>query len=240
MKITLITGANKGLGLETARQLGAQGHYIYLGCRDSRNGNEAVEQLKKEGLTQLKFIHVDVTNQASVDSAASVIAKEQGRLDVLVNNAGILGKLPEPGQVQPVGEIQRIFETNVFGTIRVTQAFMPLLLKAAQPRIVNVTSDLASLSLHNDPAWRYYPYKGIGYGPSKSALNAYTVALAYQLRDTACKVNCVTPGHTATDFNQHRGERQPVDAVKIIVDCANLGPDGPNGKFLDEQGELPW
>ncbi len=236
MKKALITGANKGLGFETARHLLQQGYYVYLGCRNKQHGEDALKKLSEQGLTQAEVLELDVTSAASVKSAR----KKTAALDVLVNNAGILGKLPSAGNPVTVDDVKQVFETNFFGAIRVTEAFIDLIKQALQGRIVNVTSDLGSLTLHNDPSWEYYPYKGLAYGPSKTALNAYTLALAFQLKDTPVKVNCVTPGHTATDFNNYRGHKKPEDSCKIITYYATLDETGPSGKFFGENGELPW
>ena len=240
MKTALITGANKGIGFETARQLAQQGIFVYLGCRRTAAGEQAVQMLQAEGLTNTAFIEIDVTSAASVNQAVSRLQQNTDSLDILINNAGILGKLAEPGKPLPVEEVQKVFETNYFGVIRVTQAFMPLLQRSVAPRIVHVTSELASLSNHNDPSWKYYQYKNISYGPSKTALNAYTIALAYQLKDTAFKVNAINPGHTATEFNNFRGTKPPQQAAQVIVQYALIDESGPTGRFFSEEGETPW
>lgn len=240
MKKILITGANKGIGFETARQLAKLGHFVYLGCRDITKGNQAAGQLRSEGLTNVDVLEIDISNEASVNRAVAGFATKTNVLDVLINNAGILGTVPQPPTSVSVDAIKEVFETNLFGTIRTTQAFIGLLKKSAQPVIVNVTSDLASLTQHGDPSWRYYNFKGAAYGPSKTALNAYTVALAFELKDTAFKVNAVNPGHTATDFNQHRGTKTAADAAGLIVEYALLDANGPTGKFISDTGETPW
>jgi len=240
MKKILITGANKSIGFEAARQLIKLGHFVYLGCRDIAKGEEAIKQLQSEGLTNVELIEIDISNDASVTKAAAYLATKTDVLDTLINNAGILGSVPQIPTTVSVDTIKEVFETNLFGTIRTTQAFMDLLRKSAQPVIVNVTSDLASLTNHNDPNWPYYNFKGAAYGPSKTALNAYTVALAFELRDTSFKVNAVNPGHTATDFNNHRGTKNVQDSASLIIEYALLGADGPTGKFISDYGETPW
>ncbi|HZE84199.1 MAG TPA: SDR family oxidoreductase [Puia sp.] len=239
MKTAFITGANKSIGLATARQLGKTGYHIFLGSRSLQNGETAARQLAAEGI-QVTVIQADIANKDSVEKAQAEIAAKTDHLDTLINNAGILGKLPQPPSQTDPETILEVFDTNFFGTIRTTQAFLGLLRAAAAPRIVNVTSDLASLTRHSDPGWKYYSFKGAAYGPSKTALNAYTLALAYELRDTAFKVNCVNPGYTATDFNNYRGEKSPEQAAKIIVKFATLDASGPTGKFYSEEGETPW
>jgi NAD(P)-dependent dehydrogenase (short-subunit alcohol dehydrogenase family) len=236
----LVTGANKSIGLETVRLLAAAGYHVFVGSRDRTRGEEAVTGLRAAGYESVELVVLDVTREESVEAAFAAVSSRVDRLDVLVNNAGILGKLPQiPSAIADV-DVKEVFETNFFGAIRMIRVFMPLLRKSQRPRIVNVTSDLASLTYHSDPNWIYYPYKGAAYGPSKTALNAYTVALAYELRDTNFKVNAVNPGHTATDFNKHQGTKKVEDATKIIAGYAMLGDDGPTGKFISDYGMSPW
>ncbi len=240
MKIALVTGANKGLGFETAKQLAQLGHFVYLSCRDLSLGQQAVDKLHELGLTNTAIIQIDVTTLKTIVEARKTIETKSNHLDILINNAGILGTMPQPAATVSVDEIRRIFDTNFFGTIQVTQEFLPLLQKAETGRIVNVTSDISSLTLHNDPSWKYYPFKSTGYGVSKTALNGYTIMLAFGLKDTNIKVNAVNPGYTATDFNNYRGDKKPEQAVEVIVKYATLDKDGPNGKFVGEEGEMPW
>ncbi|WDF54140.1 SDR family oxidoreductase [Mucilaginibacter sp. KACC 22063] len=245
MKKVLITGANKSIGFETARQLLQKGYYVYLGSRDRNRGEEAVNKLKAEGLDNVETVEIDVSNPASVQSAYQSIASKTDQLDALINNAGILGGMEQSAQTASLEMFHEVFETNFFGAINVTQTFLELLKKADQPRIVNVTSGLGSITLHNDPSWRYYQVKTAAYGPSKSALNAYTTVLAYELRDTKFKVNVVDPGYTATDFNHHSGHRSVADAAADIVKFATLDADGPNGQFYSiennpETGVSAW
>lgn len=241
MKKALITGANKSIGFETARQLLQQGYFVYLGSRDEANGEEAIAQLKSEGLSNVELLQIDVSNPESVSKAAAQITE----LDVLINNAGILGAWEQAPTTAPLSLIKEVFETNFFGAINVTQSFIEILKRSVEPRIVNVTSGLGSLTLHSDPSWKFYQVKGAAYGPSKTALNAYTVHLAHELKDTAFKVNAVDPGYTKTDFNHNNGPGSVEDAAAIIVKYATVAQDGPTGKFFSndiENGdqESPW
>jgi len=245
MKTALITGANKSIGFEAARQLLQQGYYVYLGSRDAHKGQQATDQLKAEGLTQVEPLVIDVTDGASIAAARETLGQKTPVLDVLINNAGISGGMAQPATSTPLSTIKEVFDTNVFGVIEVTQAFIDLLQQSPAPRIVNVTSGLGSLTLHNDPSWKYYQVKGAAYQPSKAALNAYTIMLAYELRDTPFKVNAVDPGYTATDFNHHSGPGTVQDAAARVVKAALLGPDGPTSQFFSddnapETGISPW
>jgi NAD(P)-dependent dehydrogenase (short-subunit alcohol dehydrogenase family) len=242
MKKVLITGANKSIGFETARQLLQKGYFVYLGARDLEKGTQAAYKLKAEGLTNVEAILIDVTDKASIEAAR----KQIDSLDILINNAGISGGFPQtPAADGSTDAIREVFETNFFGVINFTHAFMDLLKQSDEPRIVNVTSGLGSLTLHSDPSWKYYKVKGAAYGPSKTALNAYTVVLAYELKDTAFKVNAVDPGYTATDFNHHSGPGTIEDAAARLVKCAMIPSDGPTGQFFsddnnEETGVSPW
>lgn len=245
MKTALITGANKSIGFETARQLLQNEYYVYLGSRDLQKGQQAVDQLKAEGLTNVEPIVIDVDNPDSIKAAREALGRKTSVLDVLINNAGISGGIPQTALDTDIRVFRQVLETNFFGIIETTQAFIDLLKPSAEPRIVNVTSGLGSLTLHSDPAWKYYPVKAAGYVSSKAALNAYTIVLAYDLRDTPFKVNAVDPGYTATDFNHHSGPGTVPDAAGRVVKAAMLGPDGPTGQFFSddnapETGISPW
>ena len=245
MKTALITGANKSIGFETARQLLQQGYYVYLGSRNIENGLEAAKQLRQEGLTQVEPIAIDVNDAQSVKAAREALGGKIEALDVLINNAGISGTFPQNALETGTSEFRNVFETNFFGVIEVTSTFLDLLKKSSQPRIVNVTSGLGSLTLHNDPSWKYYPFKAACYVSSKAALNAYTIVLAYDLRDTSFKVNAVDPGFTATDFNHHTGPGTVPDAAARVVKAAILDQDGPTGQYFSddnapETGISPW
>lgn len=253
MKKAFITGANKSIGLETARQLLQKGFYVYLGSRSLENGQKAAKQLKSEGLTNVEVVQIDVTDENSVKNARTAIGKKTDVLDVLINNSGISGaKADENGNYIPqtaadtsIDVFKEVYEINVYGVIRVTQAFLDLLKKSDEPRIVMVSSSQGSITLHSDPTYKYYNYKGAVYLSSKSALNMYTVNLAYEFRDTNFKINAVSPGFTKTDFNNNRGTGTVEDAGKRIVKYALIGNDGVTGKFFCEEtnpetGEIPW
>lgn len=245
MKTALITGANKSIGLETARQLLQQGFHVYLGSRSLANGQEAVAKLRAEGLHEAEAVQLDITSEESVRAARATIGQRTNALDVLINNAGVNGGRPQTATGVAVAVFETVYATNVFGVVRVTQAFLDLLHQSPQPRIVNVSSGMGSLTKHSDPTWKYYHNKGAVYHSSKAALNMYTVILAYELRETAAKVNAVDPGFTATDFNNHTGTGTVEVAAARLVKYALLGADGPTGKFFSEEvnpetGEIPW
>lgn len=245
MKTALITGANKSIGLETAKQLSEKGLFVYIGSRDMENGNAAVAALNNNGITNVKAIELDVTNADTILSAKEIIEKEQGKLDILINNAGTNGGEPFGVLEASSEQFFSTFDINIFGTARVTKEFIELLKKSDEPRIVNVTSGLASLTFATDPSNIYYPFKMAVYQSSKAALNMYTIVLAYELRDTAFKVNAVDPGFTKTDFNGHQGTGSVEEAAKRIIKYALLDKDGATGKFFSEElnpqtGEIPW
>lgn len=245
MKKVLITGANRSIGFEAARQLLQKGYYVYLGSRSLTKGQQAVDKLKQEGLSEVETIQIDVSNEESVKAARTEIGNKTDVLDVLINNAGISGGFPQPTIGTGINVFREVFDTNFLGIVLVTQAFMDLLQKAAEPRIVNVTSGLGSLTLHTDPTWKYYNIKGAIYPASKAALNMHTIVLAHELCDTAFKVNAVDPGYTATEFNNYSGPGSVEDAAARLVKCATLPADGPTGKFFSddnnpETGISPW
>lgn len=245
MKTVLITGANKSIGFETARQLLQKGYYVYLGSRDLQKGEKAVAQLKAEGLTNVEPLEIDVDQVTSIQSARKILGSKISTLDVLINNAGILGVSPQTATDTITEDYRKVFETNYFGVIEVTHAFLDLLKKSSAPRIVNVTSGLGSLTLHSDPKWKYYSVKAACYVGSKAALNSFTIVLAYDLRDTAFKVNSVDPGWTATEFNNFSGPGSIEDAAARLVKAATLEADGPTGHFFSddnapETGISPW
>jgi len=245
MKTALITGANKGIGFETAKQLLQKGFYVYIGSRNLENGLQAVEKLKAINLTNVEAIQIDVTDDNSVKNARTEIGKKTDILDVLINNAGINGGVPNTALEARTDQFLSAFNTNVFGVARVTQAFIDLLKKSPEPRIVMVSSSVGSLTLQSDPNWLAYNFaKYTVYGSSKAALNMFTIHLAYELRDTAFKVNAVCPGYTKTDFTNHNGG-EVEEAAKRIVKYALLDKDGVTGKFISEEtnpttGEIAW
>ena len=240
MKSALVTGANKSIGFETAKQLAQIGYFVYIGSRDKTKGLKAVENLKAMGFTNVAFIQLDVTDIHSIKAARQELETKIQKLDVLINNAGISGGFPQPATEIAIDTLRLVFETNFFGAVHVTQEFIELLKKSDHPRIVNVTTELSSLTNHSDPTWKFAQFKPAAYGPSKTALNAYTVMLAVELKNTNFKVNCVCPGFTATDFNNHMGDRKVEDAGDAIVKYATLEQDGATGKFLNAEGEIAW
>ncbi|WP_431216207.1 SDR family oxidoreductase [Puia sp. P3] len=240
MKTVLITGANKGIGYETARQLLRLGHFVFLGSRDLQRGRNAVQQLKNEGLTRVELLSIDVADRESVGAAARELSSKTDRLDVLINNAGIAGQMPQNASAVALENIRRVFDTNFFGVIQTTQAFLPLLKKSGEPCIVNVSSDLGSLGNQTSADYPFADVKLTAYCSSKTALNAFTVMLAYEFRDTPFRINSVSPGYTATDLNQHRGHKSVEDGVVAVVKYALLDGSGPSGKFFGDEGETPW
>ncbi|RBL89768.1 SDR family oxidoreductase [Chitinophaga flava] len=245
MKFALVTGANKSIGFEVAQQLAQKGIYVYLGSRNVEHGIEAVDKLKAMGLNNVEVIQLDITNHESVINARKEIGGKTKVLDILVNNAGIYGGYPQTALDSTIDQFKAAYDTNVYGVVRVTQAFIDLLKESSEPRIVNVSSSQGSITLHSDPAYKYYDYKGVVYLSSKSALNMYTVVLAYELKNTRFKVNAVCPGYTKTDFNGHRGTGTVKSAGNRIVKYALIDNDGPTGKFFSEENnpeteEIPW
>lgn len=239
-KTVLITGANKSIGFEAAKQLLEKGYFVYIGSRNLTRGNEAVEKLKAAGYNDVALLQLEVTDSASIAQAKQQLESKIPHLDVLINNAGIPGSFPQDASTTDQSTLRQVFDTNFFGVIEVTQAFLPLLKKSAAPRIVNVSSDLGSLGNQTNSDYEHYAVKPIAYCSSKTALNAYTVMLAYELRNTNFKVNSVNPGYTATDFNNHSGPKSVEDGAKVVVDYAIIGDDGPTGKFFSDYGETPW
>lgn len=239
VRTILITGANKSIGLETARQLAALGNRIWLGCRDTRRGEAAAAGLREHGY-DIRVIEIDVACDASVAAAAARVQAEDGFLDTLVNNAGIAGTPSTPVSEQPIDDIKAVYETNVFGPIRTTQAFLPLLKAARQGNVVMVSSGLGSLGWLSDPANPFYPVNILGYNSSKTALNSVALVFTKDLADHGIKVNTMDPGYTATDFNHHSGYRTVEQAATTIVRLAMLDADGPTGGYFDDEGIVPW
>ena len=245
MKKALITGANKSIGFHTARLLLQQDFYVFIGSRTLQNGEAAVSQLKAEGFENLEAVQLDVTDDASVASAREAVGQKTTVLDVLINNAGISGGFPQTSLEASTEMFKSVYDTNVFGVVRVTQAFVDLLRKSDEPRIVNVTSGLGSLTLSADPNWMYYNINGAVYNSSKAALNMYTIKLAYELRETPFKVNAIDPGYTKTDFNHHSGPGTVEVAAARVAKYALIGADGPTGRFFSEENDpetdfIPW
>ncbi|WP_282088599.1 SDR family NAD(P)-dependent oxidoreductase [Streptomyces tendae] len=235
MTTTLITGANKGLGFETARRLVAAGHTVYVAARDPERGRRAARELGARPLV------LDVTDDASVAAAVRTVAADGG-LDVLVNNAGIEQRGEDNSVTGADGTtadlLRTVFETNVFGLVRVTHAFLPLLRRSTAPVVVNVSSGLASLTGLTSPDSPGYGYPGLAYPASKTAVNALTVQYAKAL--PGMRINAVEPGFTATDLNGNTGTQTVAEGAEVIVRMARLGPDGPTGGYFDAAGRLPW
>jgi NAD(P)-dependent dehydrogenase (short-subunit alcohol dehydrogenase family) len=240
-KIALVTGATRGIGLETARQLAQGGAHVLLGGRDRTKAAAAAETLRKQGL-EVDPVALDVGDNASIATAAAEIEAKYDHLDILVNNAGIMvDDVSKTPSQQPLANWRKTFDTNVFGLIAVTQAFLPLLHKAPAGRIVNVSSLLGSITHHADPASPIYDYKApVSYNVSKSTVNAWTVQLAHELRDTSIKVNTIHPGHVKTDMGGDTAPMEIVDGAKTSVALALIGKDGPNGSFTHLGQALPW
>jgi NAD(P)-dependent dehydrogenase (short-subunit alcohol dehydrogenase family) len=238
--IALVTGANKGIGYEIAAGLGALGWRVGVGARDHERREAAVQQLRAAGADAFG-VPLDVTDDASVAAAARLIEDQAGRLDVLVNNAGIAGAMPQqPTQVDPA-IIRTVVETNVIGVIRVTNAMMPLLRRSGSPRIVNMSSSVGSLTRQSSTAAEQTAGPvAVAYSPSKTFLNAVTLQYARELSGTNILINAGCPGYVATDLNGFRGVRTPEQGAAIAITLATLPDDGPTGKFFEDAGEVPW
>ena len=245
--VALVTGANKGIGLQIAKDLAARGFTVLVGSRKLERGVAAAKSVSADA----RALQLDVTNQASISAAAERIRTELGRLDVLVNNAGV-AHTGRPGRtleevvmsgrpsVASLDEARAVFETNVFGVIAVSQAMLPLLREAPAGRIVNVSSSSGSLTKNADPTFPYRGVFGAVYSPSKAALNAITLAFALELESTRIKVNAACPGFVATEFNNFQGTRSVEEGAREPVRLALLDANGPTGTFSDENGPLPW
>ncbi len=237
-KVALVTGANKGIGREIARQLGKKGITVIVGARDKSRGNEAVDALKTDGV-DARFVELDVTNNQTIAAAAKQIEKEFGHLDILVNNAAVAIDNAPPSQVE-MDRIRKTYDTNVFGVIAVTQAMLPLIKKSAAGRIVNMSSGLGSLTAASDPSSPFAAFNLLAYNSSKSALNAVTVTFANELRATGIKVNAADPGYVATDLNNHSGPRSVEQGAAEPVRLATLGADGPTAGYFNDEGRVAW
>ena len=245
--VALVTGANKGIGLQIAKDLAAHGFTVLVGSRNLEHGETAAKSVGADA----RALQLDVTNQASIAAAAERIRNELGRLDVLVNNAAVshagkagrsLEEIVKSGRasVASLNEVRAVFETNVFGVIAVTQAMLPLLREAPAGRIVNVSSAAGSLTMNAEPTNPHRAMFGAAYSPSKTALNAITLAFALELESTGIKVNAACPGFTATDLNNFQGTRTVQQAAREPVRLALLDANGPTGTFSNEDGPLPW
>jgi len=238
-RIALVTGGNKGIGYEIARQLGAAGAVVVLGARDRQRGETAAAALRSGGL-DAQWVRLDVTDPATIEAAAKWIEQAHGRLDVLVNNAGVALEWGVEPTALPVQQLRDTFETNVFGVVAVTNAMLPLLRRAPAARIVNMSSSLGSLARASDPSSDQYWVPLLAYNASKAALNRITLQYAAALRDTSIKVNAACPGFCATDLNGHRGHRTASQGAAIAVHLATVPDGGPSGGFFDDDGPVPW
>ena len=243
-KVAFITGANRGLGLETARELGKQGIAVVLASRDRKKGEAAAAKLRDEGITA-ESLAFDLTKSQDHQKASDYFAKKYGHLDILVNNAGVLkesqaGSAPNQTSAVSPEILRETFETNFFATVALTQKLLPLIRKAPAGRIVNVSSILGSLTLHADPESPIYPFKTLAYDASKAALNAFTVHLAHELRDTKIKVNSAHPGWVKTDMGGPNAPMEVSEGGKTSAQLATLPDDGPTGGFLHLGQRLPW
>ncbi|WP_431917132.1 SDR family oxidoreductase [Micromonospora wenchangensis] len=244
--LALVTGGNRGIGYATARQLAARGMTVLVGARDADRGAAAVAALR-DGGADARPLPLEVTDPASVAAAAEQVEREHGRLDVLVNNAGIVRAdgMALPSETT-LTTIREVFETNVFAVVTVTNAFLPLLLRAPAGRIVNVSSEVGSIAAMTDPESSVWPLTSVPYPSSKAALNMVTAMYAKELRDTAVRVNAANPGYCATDFNGHSGYRSAEQGAEVSVRLATLPADGPTGQLWghlaadDSYGVLPW
>ena len=243
-EVALVTGANKGIGREIVRRLAAEGVSVYLGARDEERGRRAARDLAGDG-ADVRFLQLDVTDPAQIDAAVKQVDEECGRLDVLVNNAGVALEWGSSVAEVTVEQMRRTFEVNVFGVVAVTRACIPLLRQSSAARVVNISSPLGSLSLIDDPDDVVSSVGMLAYSSSKTALNAVTLLYANALQPDAITVNAVSPGFVATDLNHHRGQLTVEQGAELPVRLALLGADGPTGTFLrhDDRGAqqvVPW
>lgn len=240
-KVALISGANKGIGLETARQLGKQGITILVGARDLAKGEAAAAALKKDGVDAIA-VQFDVVNSADIKAAVEKVEKDFGKLDILINNAGVMFEPIGGNNTSTVAEdlVRKTFDTNFFSAVAVTQAFLPLLKKSDAGRIVNVSSILGSLTLHATEGSPIYEAKALAYDASKAALNSFTVHLAHELKGTNIKVNSAHPGWVKTDMGTDAAPMDVVDGAKTEVELATLGANGPTGGFFHMGEAISW
>ncbi len=236
--IALVTGANKGIGYDIAAGLGRLGWKVGVGARDDGRREAAVAQLREAGVDAFG-VPLDVTDDASVAAAAALVAEQAGGLDVLVNNAGVTGGMPQTPTTADLDTVRAAVETNVYGVIRVTNALLPLLRRSASPRIVNMSSTVGSLTRQTAPGDGAGPI-AIAYSPSKTFLNGVTVQYAKELADTNILINLACPGFVATDLNGFRGTRSTEQGAAIAIRLATLPDDGPTGGYFDDAGVIPW
>jgi NAD(P)-dependent dehydrogenase (short-subunit alcohol dehydrogenase family) len=238
-KIALLTGANKGIGLEIARQLAQSNVAVLMGARDLQRGRDAASELASEGL-DVQAIQIDLNDETTIAATAEKIAATYGRLDILVNNAGIVDAADGPPSVATTAAARKLMETNFLGTLAVTQAMLPLLRLSLAGRIVNLSTTLGSLAINGDPTSPYYEARLIGYNASKAALNMLTVQLAAELKDTMIVVNAVAPGYVKTDLTGHNGFMTAEEGARLPVEYALLGDNAVSGRFVEPAGNAPW
>jgi len=238
-RIALVTVANKGIGLEIARQLAQAGVSVIIGARDPARARTAVDDLVSQELSA-ESVHLDLNDHASIEAAAEIVRLKHGRLDILVNNAGIVDAADGPPTASSTEAVRRIMDTNFVGALAVTQAMLPLLRQSLAARIVNLSSSLGSLNVNGDPTSPYYSARLIGYNASKAALNMLTVQLAQELRGTPIVVNSVSPGFVKTDLTGHTGFMTPEEGARLPVAYALLDEGAPSGRFVEPNGETPW
>jgi NAD(P)-dependent dehydrogenase (short-subunit alcohol dehydrogenase family) len=240
MKTILITGGNKGIGFETARQLALQGHQVYLGSRDKDKGLEAIDKLQTLGIANVQLLVIDVADIKSVRQARLELESKTNSLDILINNAGIAGSMPQDFVTGDIDNLRLIFETNFFGMVQTTQEFLPMLKRSAGASIINVSSEVGSLALRQQTERNTNRDKYNAYGSSKTAVNAFTVMLANELHDIGISVNSVTPGYTATDLNQFQGAKTTEQGAAPIVKLATDNQPNITGRFFKDGGEVAW
>jgi len=237
-KVALITGANKGIGFEVARQMAKAGWTVLAAARSEELGKQAVAKLQAEGL-DVQFIQIDLDAPESAVLAAGTTLEQFGKLDLLINNAAISSQDDGPPSKVGLEAVRRTMNTNFIGTVAVTQAMLPLLQRAGKAQIINVSSELGCISQQTNPDWKYAPVKVLAYCASKAALNMLTVQLAYEFRDGSIAVNSVNPGYTATDLNGNSGPQTVAEGAAEIVRVALLD-SAVTGKFLETGSEIPW
>lgn len=238
-KVALVTGANKGIGLEIARQLAQSGITVFLGARDFARGQQAVAALASSGVNA-EVVEIDLNDDQTIAAAAQVIGDRYGRLDILVNNAGIIDAEDGPPSIATIGAARRLMETNFIGTLAVTQAMLPLLRQSPAGRIVNLATTLGSLAINGDPSSPYYEARLIGYNASKAALNMLTIQLAAELKGTGIAVNSVAPGYVKTDLTGNNGFMTAEEGARLPVEYALLGEGAVSGRFVEPAGNAPW
>lgn len=238
-RVALVTGASKGIGQEVARRLAEAGLTVLVGSRDEARGEALAAELREAG-GDAQAVVIDLLRPETLHAAAYWIGRYHMRLDVLVNNAGITDPRDGAPEKASIEAVERVFATNFFGTLRVTQAMLPWLSRSDEARIVNVSSGLGSLAFNGDPDWEHAAFKLIGYNASKAAVNMMTVQLAHTLRESGIMVNSVDPGYTATDLNGHRGRQTVAEAAESVVSLVTATQGPVSGQFLSREGALPW